>query len=371
MSKDLNETVSMELSLQPQVISPQPRVIVCPKCQHKRTPNDPGPEWQCPSCGIAYNKASPPSGTVVHQVDSAPRARARREVDRDELETATPSAISLSLKGRVGRLRYLAYLWPTMVLTGLLMLLAVSPGSLGKTPTIFFAILFCALWIWVPLRSMALRMHDLDQSAGWLLVFIFFPGVFFALGKPQVGAMCSSFFWLAALLLIVVPGSESANRYGPPPDANTTLVKVGAGVMLAFMAVMVVGDIKLIRSGQLHSPLFAARNPAQEQHGPATGPHSAAADTQNAGRLAMSDFVGLWQNEHMGLRVDTVGNALFYHLDGNISVRATGPLRILDDSHISIGTGANAVVLNVTEPPHMEGQVLKMTLDGVELGWNR
>jgi uncharacterized membrane protein YhaH (DUF805 family) len=275
------------------------------------------------------------------------------------------------LKGLVGRLRYLAYSWPTIVLSGLLMLLAVSPGSKHQTLTISLVIFVGVLWTWVPLRLMALRMHDLDQSAKWLLALILFPGVFFALGKPQVGAMCTAFFWLAALLLIVVPGSESDNSYGPPPGANTTLVKVGAGVILAFMALGVVGNIKMIRAGKLHSPLLGAPNPAQEQHGPGNGPNSAAAETHNAGQLAKSDFVGLWQGEHTALRVDNVGNALFFHIDGNSSVRATGPLRVLDDSHISIGMGANSAVLNVTEPPHMEGQAVKMTLDGVELVGSR
>jgi hypothetical protein len=195
--------------------------------------------------------------------------------------------------------------------------------------------------------------------------------VFFALGKPQVGAMCSAFFWLAALLLSVVPGSEGDNLYGPPPSANTTLVKVGAGVILAFMALGMVGNIKMIRAGQLRSPLLGAPNPAQEQHGPGNGPSSAAAETQNAGQLVRSDFVGLWQGENMALRVDSVGNALFYHIDGKTSVRATGPLRVVDDSHISIGMGPNSAVLNVAEPPHMEGQALKMTLDGGELVGSR
>jgi hypothetical protein len=28
----------------------------CPKCQYKRKESDSNPEWQCPSCGIAYAK---------------------------------------------------------------------------------------------------------------------------------------------------------------------------------------------------------------------------------------------------------------------------------------------------------------------------
>lgn len=33
-------------------------LITCPKCQHVRTPTDPGPEYECPSCGIIYAKYS-------------------------------------------------------------------------------------------------------------------------------------------------------------------------------------------------------------------------------------------------------------------------------------------------------------------------
>jgi glutaredoxin len=29
----------------------------CPKCRYERQPADTAPEWQCPSCGVAYAKA--------------------------------------------------------------------------------------------------------------------------------------------------------------------------------------------------------------------------------------------------------------------------------------------------------------------------
>lgn len=38
----------------------------CPKCNHLRTAQDINPEWECPSCGVAYSKAinqTPPSST--------------------------------------------------------------------------------------------------------------------------------------------------------------------------------------------------------------------------------------------------------------------------------------------------------------------
>lgn len=30
--------------------------VICPKCQHARSPTAPAPAWQCPACGIAYHK---------------------------------------------------------------------------------------------------------------------------------------------------------------------------------------------------------------------------------------------------------------------------------------------------------------------------
>jgi glutaredoxin len=46
---------------------------VCPKCHYTRKPADTSPEWQCPSCGIAYAKFA--------QV--APAKPTMRAVDRD------------------------------------------------------------------------------------------------------------------------------------------------------------------------------------------------------------------------------------------------------------------------------------------------
>ena len=33
--------------------------VVCPKCGYARKSTDTAPDWQCPACGIAYNKFRP------------------------------------------------------------------------------------------------------------------------------------------------------------------------------------------------------------------------------------------------------------------------------------------------------------------------
>jgi uncharacterized membrane protein YhaH (DUF805 family)/ribosomal protein L37AE/L43A len=264
MSANINRRNSAGLSVQPQA-------VICPKCQYKRTAADQCPEWQCPSCGVAYSKATAPSAAVALNVNSV-RGPGGREIDRDELETATPSALSLSIDGRIGRLRYLAYSWPMMVFSGLGILAAVLP----KTPAMMksremllipVAVLF-VLWFLTMLRLMALRLHDVNRSAKWVLALLFLPALGSVMGGPQGVPICASVFWIASLLLIAWPGSEGYNDYGPPAGPNTTLVKAGAGVILALMALAVVGNIKYmqyVRNGKLNASASEAQGATEEQ----------------------------------------------------------------------------------------------------------
>ena len=345
----------MELSL-------QTRAIICPKCQHQRTAGDEGPEWQCPSCGIAYNKATP-SPAVVHQVNSS----------RDELATATPGAIALSIDGRIGRLRYLAFSWPIAVLGGVSGALTAIIGHQLKALGVMLLILTAVLTLWMSLRLMALRMHDLNRSAKWLPPLLLLPGMGFAVGGPQIGLMCSGAFWFVALALIVAPGSEDDNDYGPPPGANTTWVTVGAGLILALMALGVYANIKYMRyihSGKLNAGLAKQQGATGVQSG-SDNLQDATAAEKKPETVRLRDFVGTWQGQNMSLRVDKSGDSDFRHLDGNRLIRAYGPLRLLDGNHISIGFGPTPLVLNDAVPPHVEAEVARMTLDGVELVRNK
>ena len=213
---------------------------------------------------MAYNKATAVAPAVAQKVDGTPGARGRPEANREELETVTPGALAFSLQGRIGRLRYLAFSWPTVLLSVVLGLVAALTHPVNR---MVLVVVVGVLWLWMPLRLMALRMHDLNQSAKWLLALMLLPGVGFALGKPQWGMLLSGLFWLVALLLIFLPGSESENDYGPPPGANTPWVTAGAVLFLALMAVGMIGNIKMVRSGKLHPALPGAAAPAWELPG--------------------------------------------------------------------------------------------------------
>jgi ribosomal protein L37AE/L43A len=70
-----------KLSLQP-VAAPSPAATggrTCPKCSYRRRPEDTAPAWQCPRCGIAYEKAALPPATARRAEERAERdARAVR-----------------------------------------------------------------------------------------------------------------------------------------------------------------------------------------------------------------------------------------------------------------------------------------------------
>lgn len=130
-----------------------------------------------------------------------------------------------AMEGRIGRLRYLAYM---MGVTILLMLaigfaIAVLAAILGIGET-GKAILLVIAYIPIMVFSFALavrRLNDLNQS-GWLSLLNLIPLVNI----------------LVALWLLCAPGDKGANKYGPPPVANTAGVIAAAIVPLTLFVLM-------------------------------------------------------------------------------------------------------------------------------------
>lgn len=367
MNANSNDRDFGGLSVQPHAAS-----IVCPKCQHKRTASDSGPDWQCPNCGIAYNKAMPPPADAAPKANTGPSARRAQPTQRDEWETVTPGPFSLSLTGRLGRLRYLAYSWPVMLMTGLAIMAALlipamhGTGSTGFRPgigTMVLMVVILVLWFYLSLRLMALRLHDLNRSSKWLLALMILPAVLALLGAVKLAALSGGLFWIMSLLLIFLPGSDGDNDYGPPPGPNSLLIQVGAGVILIFAAFGVIAQIKMMHSGRFNPMLMNTPATAQNVSGSDTD-----TDAHPPAQFTKIDLMGgAWKGENMSFRVDDFGNGEFAALEGGNSITSDGPVRILDGRHISIGLGANAYILNVTVPPHRAGGVARMSINGVEL----
>jgi uncharacterized membrane protein YhaH (DUF805 family) len=115
-----------------------------------------------------------------------------------------------STKGRIGRLRYLAYSTGSsliiMFVLGLVMgmLGAVGGGALGLIGTLVSLVAYPFI-IWFAFICAIKRCHDANLS-GWWSLGMFIPIANFA------------FFFM--------PGTKGSNKFGPPPPPNTLGVKV-------------------------------------------------------------------------------------------------------------------------------------------------
>ena len=123
--------------------------------------------------------------------------------------TYTPTLFPM--RGRIGRVRYLAY----GVLPNLLMLcasIAIGAGGGGMSLALegLVAVAALALVLLIGVR----RLHDMGRS-GWFAAGLLVPVLNLAV-----------FLWL-----LCAPGDARANRFGPPPGPNTRAVVALAWAM--------------------------------------------------------------------------------------------------------------------------------------------
>lgn len=211
--------------------TPEPAQVVasmnCPKCGHEQAKSN-----ECSACGIIIDKylarqaqlaANPPAASTDPSPYSTPKAQVAEELpEYAELKV-------FSVQGRIGRVRYLAW---SAVMSFIFMAayfvaaigLAVSPIVGGVLIT---AVVIAAIVVSVQIGVQ--RLHDLNWS-GWLWLLMLVPIANFVI----------------AILMLVVPGTPEANRFGPPPPPNSTAVKVlaftwlGLPVLIGILAAIAV-----------------------------------------------------------------------------------------------------------------------------------
>lgn len=127
--------------------------------------------------------------------------------------TYTPSIFEL--RGRIGRVRYLAY----SAVFGILVLLAgamMATVAGDAAATWLSAAATAALGVLLAMR----RLHDLGRS-GWIALGVLVPFLNLAIG----------------LWLLCAPGNLAANRFGPAPGPNTRpLIVLAWAVPVIFVA---------------------------------------------------------------------------------------------------------------------------------------
>jgi len=143
-------------------------------------------------------------------------------LDNEQDELYQPSIFSF--KGRIGRLRYLAYgIGTSFILMAVMMPILggtmfaggmvggeAAMGGLALIAMIFFYVATLVLSVMFGKR----RLNDLNRSGWWFLLFI---------------VPIANLFMV--IYLIFFPGAESSNDFGAAPVANTLGVKILAWIL--------------------------------------------------------------------------------------------------------------------------------------------
>ena len=82
---------------------------------------------------------------------------------------------------------------------------------------------------------------------------------------------------------------------------------------------------------------------------------------------ARTAYAGDWQAQNMRLLITPAGQVHYQRLRGNGSTKIDAPIHSFEGDDFIVGWGPFKTKFVVQKPPHREGNVWKMTVDGVEL----
>lgn len=194
----------------------------CPKCGHEQDK-----AAECSACGIIIDKylarqaelaASAPAITITSTISNDPAPASPYAPPTANVAEELPEYAELrpfGVEGRIGRLRYLAW---SLSLMGAAMAVFGVVAIGFQLSQVLGAILGVVTLVAMAVVSVQIgvqRLHDIGWS-GWLLLVNL---------VPVVGSVFS-------IIMLVVPGSAAANRFGPPPPPNSTAVKVLSALWL-------------------------------------------------------------------------------------------------------------------------------------------
>nr|WP_313408615.1 DUF805 domain-containing protein [Pseudomonas sp.] len=215
------ETVQAEQAATP--------TMTCPKCGHEQAK-----AIECSACGIIIEKYLARQAQLAETAPiQAPTAAAASPYAPPQANVAEqlPQYSELkvfSVSGRIGRVRYLG--WTMAMLLCMLPMLLLFAGAsaissaLGTLIMAAGVIAMIVIGVFIGVQ----RLHDIGWSGWlWLLNFVPFIGSVFA------------------LLMLIIPGTQGVNRYGPPPPPNSTGVKILAWLFLLVPLTGIIAAIAL------------------------------------------------------------------------------------------------------------------------------
>ncbi|MCJ8168535.1 DUF805 domain-containing protein [Atopomonas sediminilitoris] len=198
--------------------------MTCPKCDFEQPKSA-----ECAGCGIIIDKflaRQAEFAASVQTVDSSsspasPYATPQAAVYEDMGEVGELKPLSLS--GRIGRLRYLA--WSLVMMFAAIPLAAIGGGLIASdTIAPLGWLIMIAAFIGILVYGVTIgvqRLHDIGWS-GWLYLLNLVPVV----------------NWVFPIVVLVMPGTQGANRFGPPPPPNSGAVKVLAALWIGMLLII-------------------------------------------------------------------------------------------------------------------------------------
>lgn len=79
------------------------------------------------------------------------------------------------------------------------------------------------------------------------------------------------------------------------------------------------------------------------------------------------DYVGDWRASTMALKISQDGHVDYRRVEGSTKTSIDAPLQGFEGDDFKAGLGPISATFKVSVPPHRDGAVWKMTVDGVEL----
>ena len=155
---------------------------------------------------------------------------------RDISSGATSELNLFSTKGRIGRLRYLAY-----TMGAQLIWTAVTAAIKATVPSLAvpFSVLGLAVLCFGVIVGIK-RCHDMGISGWWTL---------------------TSIIPIIALAWVFYPGDQGENRFGPPPPPNTAGVRILGAILPAIFVVGIIAAIAIPQYAR-YTQAHALQHPA-------------------------------------------------------------------------------------------------------------
>lgn len=203
--------------------------MTCPKCGHTQQS-----AAECSACGVIIEKYLARQAAVAETSAQRPTPVAAAQsqtpyspprADIDPYAGQVGELKINSFKGRIGRLRYLAWsLGLLFIFVGAMLGISAITAVAETLGNILLAGAVIGMLI-ISAQIGVQRLHDMGWS-GWLWLL-------------NVVPLISSVFWI---IMMVVPGPAGSNRYGPPPPPNSLGVNLVAGIFL----ILFIGGLLMI-----------------------------------------------------------------------------------------------------------------------------